>query len=238
MCSKVVAISGAVFKLLVNAGIKPEKITILRHGKTVPKTMDFKEACKITGLNPERKFILCSGRLSDEKNQLLAVESFAKLIKGNPDTTRMMDLIILGKDFDKGSSYLQQIRKRAEELKISNRIITPGHVLNVEPWLRASMLGLVTSRTEGLSYSMIEYMAASIPVISTPCEGPLEIIESGRNGFIAPANPEDFAKSIMNSIDKPTYEKLSKGAYETWKEFFNHEAMVARLDQIYRDSLM
>jgi len=233
-CSRCLAISGPVRDILIGAGIRPEKISLLYHGRQAPRPLDHRQACLAVGLDPTRRYVISTGRLSQEKNQLLALEAFGAALLKSPEILENTDLLILGRDYDNPfEPYSLKLSQRAEELGIANRLILPGHVQDVDPWLRASCLGLITSRTEGLSYSMIEYMAASLPVVSTPCEGPSEIIRNGENGYISQADSQDFAQAITQALNPEIRPSLSLKALETWKSLFTPQAMGRALEQIY-----
>jgi len=61
----------------------------------------------------------------------------------------------------------------------------PGFVEDTPSLLAKSHIGLLLSNAyEGLSNSIMEYMAAGIPVIATNTGGNSELITHGKNGFL------------------------------------------------------
>ena len=78
-------------------------------------------------------------------------------------------------------------------------IIFPGKMKNVESLIQIFDIGVLTSTIygEGISNSIMEYMALGKPVIATDCGGNNELIENGKSGFIIP-NYNSIA--LMNSI--------------------------------------
>src|SRR5205085_5288297 len=70
---------------------------------------------------------------------------------------------------------------------------------------------------DGLPVSVVEAMAAGLPVISTPIAGVPEVVEDGANGLLVP--PEDaqaLAKALHRLLtSEPLRQRLSHGALET-----------------------
>ncbi len=63
-------------------------------------------------------------------------------------------------------------------------------------------LGVMPSRLEGFGLSLIEYMAAKIPIVATNVDGPAEILQSNRYGLLCkPEDPEDLAHAIVKVIN-------------------------------------
>lgn len=81
------------------------------------------------------------------------------------------------------------------------------------------------SSSEGLPVSMMECMAASIPVIGTNVGGVGEIINHQVNGFLLDADisENEFATLLRDvaALDDEQYQSLSKEAFHTWKHRFN-----------------
>ncbi len=89
-----------------------------------------------------------------------------------------------------------------------------------------------TSETEGVPVTMMEAMAAGIPVIGTNVGGVKEILEDGMNGILLP--PDSGAQQISEAIrvftimDQENYIRFQSNAYKTWKTKFNRETNYRR----------
>lgn len=64
----------------------------------------------------------------------------------------------------------------------------------------AADFGLSTSDSEGLSQSLLEMLASSLPLVSTDCSGARELIDHGANGFIVPKDDEDGLTSALEQF--------------------------------------
>ena len=67
---------------------------------------------------------------------------------------------------------------------------------------------------EPFGLTLIEAMSMSCPVVSTNCDGPKDIIISGKNGFLVPiGDPDSMAKTIIGLIrDKSLRNRIGKSA--------------------------
>ena len=82
--------------------------------------------------------------------------------------------------------------------------IVSGHEkLNL---MRKSWLLALPSYSEGFSRSVLESMAAGIPILTTPVGANKDIIVSGYNGILVdPGDVESLAKNIINLIISDLY---------------------------------
>jgi glycosyltransferase involved in cell wall biosynthesis len=94
-------------------------------------------------------------------------------------------LIVGSDDISENPAYGKDLRKLAETLGISSRIIFTGFRNDIATILnRCDLLVLPSLFGEGLPMVVLEAMACGVPVIATNIEGVPEIIEDGINGFI------------------------------------------------------
>lgn len=148
--------------------------------------------------NPDSKTIVACGRLTEQKNYPLMINSFFEVSKDYPEWT----LEIYGK-----GSLEEDIKKRIQDLGCSS-IIMKGHDDNVPRILSESAIFLMTSNFEGMPNALMEALAAGIPCISTdcPCGGPKTLISDRFNGYLIPVNGKkelcDALRKLMNSQEE------------------------------------
>ena len=134
-----------------------------------------------------RPMVLAVGRLNREKNVCGLVRAFALMKHANAT------LLILGEGEERPA-----IEAEVARLGLQGRVSLPGYAS--EPWAayaEASCLA-VSSRSETFSLVVVEALANGLPVVSTACMGPEEILDHGRFGTIV---PYDDARAMAAALD-------------------------------------
>ena len=141
------------------------------------------------------KYILFFGRLEEKiKNFSLLLNAFSKS-KVYENGTKL--LIIgegSGKDF---------ILAKINALQLENQVQVLPFQKNITPFIHHAKCTILTSHFEGFPMSIIESLAAGIPVISVDCEtGPKEIIQNNYNGLLVENHNENaLAEAIKTMIE-------------------------------------
>lgn len=150
---------------------------------------------------PHKGFTLINvARQDDNKNQWMLIEAFAELRKQNHD----MRLILLGD----GPNH-DALKRRCIELGIGKAVSLPGSVSNAEKYYAVADVYVQTSHREAMPLSILEAMAAGLPIVSTNVGGIKDVVK--KNGILVLDN--DFQgllvaiRTIMmaNSIQKKEY---------------------------------
>lgn len=125
-----------------------------------------------------------------------------------------------------------------EDNKINN-VNLLGNRSDVETLFLASDLSILTSRTEGISNSIMESMACGVPCIATSGGGTPEIVEQGVNGYILPfGDYKAIAEKIMYLKNNPeVLKELGYRAKKTVEEKFSIERMIQNFDRIINIAL-
>lgn len=85
---------------------------------------------------------------------------------------------------------------------------------------------ICSSRVEGYSNVVVESTILGIPVVSTDCSGPNEILENGKNGIIVPNNVEGIIEGMKLFLDfKDKYEYFKKNAEKRGAYFELHKSI-------------
>ncbi len=94
---------------------------------------------------------------------------------------------------------------------------------------------LLPSYAEGLPISLLEAMAAGLPVISTPVGGIPEVIEEGVNGFIiSPGDTDDLANKICKLVeDKDLREMMGEKNQLTIKQMYDWLIVSKKISSMY-----
>ncbi|HTM92090.1 MAG TPA: glycosyltransferase family 4 protein [Flavisolibacter sp.] len=122
----------------------------------------------------------------------------------------------------------------------SPRILFPGKIHDVEALVNACTIGVLFSTDgEGISNSILEYMALGKPVIANDAGGNRELIRHQHNGYlISNQNVEQISELIIGLIDDQQ-KCQSFGAINQKKvqDYFSLEVMGKAFEEIYYKTL-
>jgi len=134
--------------------------------------------------------VLGVGELSHRKGFDLLLQALARL-----QDRRACRLMLLGEGRERAS-----LQRRARELDLEDHLAMPGFRRDVHAHLAHCDVFALSSRWEGLGFSLIEALAAGTPVVATDCpSGPRQILQDGR---IAPLVPVNDADALADALDR------------------------------------
>ncbi|HLP72159.1 MAG TPA: glycosyltransferase family 4 protein [Bacteroidales bacterium] len=128
-----------------------------------------------------------------------------------------------------------RITERIKSGKISN-IILAGRRRDVENIVAAADIGLLCTKKEGISNSIIEYMALGKPVIATDTEGgSRELIIDGETGYCTGRDRYEVIRLIEKLLnDKELASRMGARGKERIEQYFSIEKMGAEFNDLYR----
>jgi glycosyltransferase involved in cell wall biosynthesis len=179
----------------------------------------------------------CVGRLVPAKDHVTLIRAFALVTAVMPQA----ELHILGE-----GPCRVAISQTAESLGITNRVFLHGASHDVAGFLSTLDLFVLSSIDEGLPISLMEAMAAGLPVVSTRLPGLTELApESVVVGYCTPREPESLAEHIRSAAKRPDLPALGEaarcwaqkfGIRETWHQYLAmFEAILAKKRRFHRD---
>jgi glycosyltransferase involved in cell wall biosynthesis len=118
----------------------------------------------------------------------------------------------------------------------SRRLRFLGARRDVGELLNAADFFVLPSDTEGLPISVLEAMAAGLPIVATRVGGIPELIDDGEHGLLVPpGDPKQLADAIQRVIQDPLLRAtLGRSAMVRAGGEFSLAATVRNYDQLYR----
>ena len=106
--------------------------------------------------------------------------------------------------------------------------------------MHASDIFLNTSISEGMSGSILEAMAESLPVIATRNSGNAALVDNNENGFLVLLNDqEDLIEKLMCLIsDKELRDHMGAKGKDKVKKYYTSEQEIDRLLKVYEKVLL
>ena len=129
----------------------------------------------------------------------------------------------------------EEMKQLARSLGLEQSVHFVGLQQDVRPYLAASDVYMMSSVFEGLPVALLEAMAMGRPVVATAVGGIPEVIESGRNGMLAPAGqPQVLARAVGQLLSSPELRReMGASARRSVDERFSIRRMVAQLEAMY-----
>ena len=144
---------------------------------------------------PRAPTILCAGRLCRQKDFMTAIRAFARIAD---QTTAQM--IILGE-----GPLRKNLERELFRANLSDRVSMPGHVSDIQSYMKDADLFLMTSHYEGYPAVLIEAMASGLPIVTTNCSLAMsEIMELRSLGCVVNSrDPGDIGTAILEQLKRP-----------------------------------
>jgi len=134
--------------------------------------------------------LISVGRLVPLKQYERLIECCHKLTG-----TTAVRLIIVGEGPERPA-----LEARIRQFQLEQQVILLGERDDVPNLLEAADCFLLASKTEGLSRSILEALAAGLPVVATDVGGNSELVQDSVNGFLVPVDDADGFKQRVEEI--------------------------------------
>jgi len=118
---------------------------------------------------------------------------------------------------------------------LSGRVIFAGSKIQVPAFLNALDIFVLPSLREGMSNTLLEAMASSLPVVATSVGGNAELVEDGRSGWLfQPGDVAGLTARLELLAKNPNLcQGLGRAARSRAVEQFSLERMIARYRDLY-----
>jgi glycosyltransferase involved in cell wall biosynthesis len=128
-----------------------------------------------------------------------------------------------------------KLEEQIREAGLESNFVFLGRRSDVPELLACCDLSVLPSEAEGLPNSVLEAMAAGLPVIATCVGGNPEIIVDGINGLLVPPQDEQaLAEAILRILqDAHLGRRLSQAGQERVRAKFGFDRLLAELKQLY-----
>ncbi len=138
-----------------------------------------------------------------------------------------------------GGPNLESFKNSIPE-KFKYRIIFTGMVNNVESIVNTFDIGVLSTYTEGISNSIMEYMVLEKPVLATDGGGTKELVVDGETGFLIPQKDSSFLlkKLLQLANDKEMRSTFGKKGKERIHTYFTLDRMEKDYYALYQKLLV
>jgi len=149
----------------------------------------------------------------------------ATALLGNTPTL----LIIIGDGSESAS-----LREQAAAAGVADRVRFLGHRDDARAWLAGCDIYVNSSISEGVSLTILEAMAAGVPVIATRVGGTPEVVDAGSGRLVPPRDAQSLAAVLAElHADAAGRLELGTSARRRVEEHFTLERMVSEYRRVY-----
>ena len=140
----------------------------------------------------KKKTIISIGRLTKQKNFQFLINAFSIIQKKNSE----LNLCILGEGEDR-----TKLERQIKNLDLTDKVFLLGNKKNIYNYLKNSDIFILPSLWEDPGFVLIEAGYMNKLIISSDCpNGPKELLENGKNGFLFKSNSLDNFLSEFNNL--------------------------------------
>jgi len=177
--------------------------------------------------------LVCVGRLSEQKGQLLLVDAVSKLLAKGID----IELVLAG-----DGEMRPEIEALIRQHSLESKVIITGWISSkqVREEILASRAMVQPSFAEGLPVVIMEAMALRRPVLTTYVAGIPELVRPGENGWLFPAGDVDeLVKVLEDFLRTPTeiLEKMGQAAHQRVLERHSIDVEAAKLARLFAQAI-
>ncbi len=220
--------SSAIRDVLAGDGVPPERTTVVHEG------IDVDRIERAPSLDLHREFDLPPGcpiagnvaALAPHKGQRHLVDAAARLVREIPDAR----VLIVGAGELEGA-----LSRQIRGLRLDRRVILTGFRSDVPSLLKGLDLFVMSSVAEGLGTSVLDAMAAGLPVVGTRAGGIPESVVDGETGLLAPpGDAPALARAIADLLqDTATRRAFGAAGRRRARALFSAGRMVDETAAVY-----
>ncbi len=228
-----VAVSEAVKESLVKYEKLPaKKIKIVLNGIDMGEFSSKKRPglSKELGLMDGDLVVATMSRLIEAKNHQMLIKAFPSVLEKVPNAK----LMIVG-----DGEYRTELESLALECKIGTRVVFTGLRDDIKDILAFVDVLSLMSFYEGTSMTLLEGMAAGLPIVASNISGNKYLVDDNVSGFLIPLDEPGLLSECLVRLlmDKNIRSKMGREGKKNLSERFSREKMSMKYAEIYTNLL-
>jgi len=226
---RVFTVSADLKRHLVTEGFRAEQVEVIYNGIDIgpaPAEAARVEARRALGLPDEAFVAVTVGRLDPVKDYPGLVHAFASVVSQSPGAC----LVIIGDGPERDA-----ITRAIADRRLEDAVVLAGHREDVRRLLAAGDVFVNSSEFEGVSLTILEGMAARLPVVATRVGGTPEIVGAGAGVLVPARDPAALATALLGlARDAGMRHRLGAEARRAVEERFSLDRMIRQYLAVYR----
>jgi glycosyltransferase involved in cell wall biosynthesis len=236
--TRVVVNAGAVRDWLVADGYDAGRIVVIPNGVDLHRFHRPADPAAVRaglGLEADVPMVTVVSRVTHLKGLETFITSAAILADRYPRAR----FVIAGEPAPGDGLYLASLERLADRLGVGDRVVFAGLCREVPALLAASTVVVMPSLNEALSNSLLEAMAAGVPIVATRVGGTPEAMTDGESGLLVPPGDVRALTTRVGQLldDRQMAAALGRAARGVIEERFSLPRMVAATEHLYEELL-
>ena len=222
-------------RMIANEGIPPDQVQVVPNGIRARPPTGGRDLRAELGVGPDAPIIVSVGMLRPQKAYDVLLRATAEVRAAHPDVR----VLIAGGAQPSFPEEAPRLEAMAAELGLSDVVAFLGRRPDVPDILAAADIAVVSSDFEGSPLSVMEYMAAGLPVVATSVGGIPDLIRDGVDGALVPARDPSALATAMGALlsDPGRARRMGQSARERQEREFDLDRTVRRLESLYAELL-
>ena len=234
----IIAVSEA-SALSIQYHLPKQVVHVIHNGVELEDFSNSRETTKAAiysklGMSKEEILVVSVGHICSRKNQQQAVEAAANVIK----TNSLVKFCFLGM-LDHSPNYTIALKEQIKRLGVASNIYLPGYQDNINMFLRGADIFLHTAIKDPHPRSVLEGMAAGLPVVAFNVGGVSETVVDEQTGYlVSPNNLETLSQRIAELVINPRKRLLmGQAGFQRIQQHFTAELTAERVNTIVKNVL-
>ncbi len=218
--------------LIAHEAIATDRVEVIYNGidPRPYEQADRAAARRAMGLDDNELAVLHVARFAPVKDHETSLRAFARLVEAEPRAR----LVLIGDGEGRAAA-----ERQTRDLGVTERVTFLGRRDDVPALLAGGDAFVLSSLSEGVSVTLLEAMAAGVPIAATDVGGNGEVVEHGVTGLLSPRRDADaLAANLLRLLRDPGLRRrLADAGRRRLRERFTqarmHEAYARRYDAMF-----
>ncbi|HYT90550.1 MAG TPA: glycosyltransferase [Gemmataceae bacterium] len=184
------------------------------------------------GVAPETPLVVHVAGLRPIKDQATLLRAWGDVVESWRRESLPAPLLLIAGE----GSCRRELEALAGELRITDRVRFLGQRCDLDALLPPCDVFVLSSLSEGMSFAILEAMAAGLPVVATRVGGNSELVEGGVSGLLVPArDPGALAGALRRLLRDPAERQgMASRARRITEERYDQSRSARRYLEVYR----
>jgi L-malate glycosyltransferase len=217
--------------LIDNEGLAESRIEVVYNGidpDAFPPTDDASRtrARRLIGVDGDAPVVMQVARFHPVKDHALSVRAFARVVQAFPAAR----LCLVGDGEERPA-----IEALSAELGVHNHVLFMGARDDVDRLLPGVDVFILSSLSEGVSVTLLEAMATSLPIVATDVGGNPEVVDHGQTGLLSPRGDADALAENLTALlgDPGRRQSFGRAGRARLLDMFTQDRMHRQFAELY-----